>query len=53
MTEANLYKELGMLENDNVLFVGKADLEAGYVGQTAIKTQNVIIKISYFFGLFL
>ena len=39
---AAVYKELGMLENDNVLFVGKADLEAGYVGQTAIKTQNVI-----------
>ena len=39
---ANIYKELGMLENDNVIFVGKADLEAGYVGQTAIKTQNII-----------
>lgn len=39
---ASVYKELGMLENDNVVFVGKADLEAGYVGQTAIKTQNII-----------
>ena len=39
---ATIYKELGMLENDNVIFVGKADLEAGYVGQTAIKTQNII-----------
>ena len=35
-------KELGYLEKDDVLFVSKADLEAGYVGQTAIKTQNVI-----------
>ncbi len=39
---AAVYKELGMLENDNVIFVGKADLEAGYVGHTAIKTQTVI-----------
>jgi Cdc6-like AAA superfamily ATPase len=39
---AAVYKELGRLDNDNVMFVGKADLEAGYVGHTAIKTQNVI-----------
>ncbi len=36
------WKELGYLEKRDVLFVGKADLEAGFVGQTAIKTQNVI-----------
>ena len=35
-------REYGLLEKDDVMFVGKADLEAGYVGQTAIKTQNVI-----------
>lgn len=35
-------KELGFLEKDDVIFVGKADLEAGYVGQTVIKTQNVV-----------
>lgn len=34
--------ELGLLERNEVMFVGKSDLEAGYVGQTAIKTQNVI-----------
>ena len=39
---AAVFKELGMLENDNIVFVGKADLEAGYQGQTAIKTQNII-----------
>lgn len=36
------WNELGLLEKNEVLFVGKSDLEAGYVGQTAIKTQNVV-----------
>lgn len=39
---AAAWKELGLLEKEEVLFVGKADLEAGYVGQTAIKAQNVV-----------
>lgn len=39
---ASVYKELGVLESDNIMFVGKADLEAGFVGQTSIKTQDVI-----------
>lgn len=41
-TMAFARKELGFLEKDDVIFVGKADLEAGYAGQTALKTQNVI-----------
>ena len=39
---ATKLNELGLLEKDDVVFVGKAELEAGYVGQTAIKTQSVI-----------
>ncbi|MBR4027510.1 MAG: AAA family ATPase, partial [Lachnospiraceae bacterium] len=41
-TIATAWKELGFLEKDEVRFVGKADLEAGFVGQTAIKTRDVI-----------
>jgi len=41
-TLAAVWKEDGLLERDDVLCVGKGDLEAGYVGQTAGKTQNVI-----------
>lgn len=41
-TMAALWKEMGLLERDNVRFVGKADLEAGWVGQTAIKTSEVV-----------
>ncbi len=41
-TMAFARKELGFLEKDDVIFAGKADLEAGYVGQTAAKTQNII-----------
>lgn len=35
-------KELGFLEKADVIYVGKADLEAGYLGQTAIKTQSIV-----------
>ncbi|HAE53244.1 MAG TPA: hypothetical protein DCG30_08320 [Ruminococcus sp.] len=38
------FYELGLLEKDEVIFAGKADFEAGYVGQTAIKTRTVIEK---------
>lgn len=41
-TMAFARRELGYLDKEDVIFVGKADLEAGYVGQTALKTQNVI-----------
>lgn len=41
-TIAAAWKEYGLLEQAEVRFVGKADLEAGYVGQTALKTQNVV-----------
>lgn len=41
-TLAALWKQLGLLERDDVLCAGKGDLEAGYVGQTAIKTRDVI-----------
>lgn len=39
---AALWKELGLLERDNVTFVSKGNLEAAYVGQTAIKTAEVV-----------
>ena len=39
---AEIYCSLGFLETDNFKVVGKADLVAGYVGQTAIKTKKVL-----------
>lgn len=39
---APLFYELGYLETDKVAFVAAEDLIAGYVGQTAIKTKNLI-----------
>ncbi len=36
------WQELGLLESGDVLFIGKGDLEAGFVGQTKIKTREVI-----------
>ncbi|MFR5701592.1 MAG: AAA family ATPase [Eubacterium ramulus] len=36
------YKEAGFLPRGHVVKVTRADLVAGYVGQTAIKTQKVI-----------
>ena len=39
---AALWKDQGLLERDDIVYAGKGDLEAGYVGQTAGKTRNVI-----------
>ena len=39
---AELYCSLGFLETDNFKVVSKPDLIAGYLGQTAIKTQKVL-----------
>lgn len=41
---AKIYKELGLITNGQVIEVDRSDLVAGYVGQTAIKTQKVIEK---------
>ncbi len=37
-----IYKALGLLERGNLIEVDRSELVAGYVGQTAIKTQSVI-----------
>ena len=39
-----LYRSLGILTNGQLIEVGRQDLVAGYVGQTAIKTKEVIDK---------
>lgn len=39
---ADIYKALGILEKGHLVEVDRAGLVAGYVGQTAIKTSNVI-----------
>ncbi len=39
---ASLWHRLGLLENDEVTYLGKGDLEAGYVGQTAGETAKAI-----------
>jgi SpoVK/Ycf46/Vps4 family AAA+-type ATPase len=39
---AELYCSLGFLETEKFKIVGKADLVAGYIGQTALKTQKVL-----------
>lgn len=39
---AELYCSLGFLETDNFNVVSKPELIAGYLGQTAIKTQKVL-----------
>lgn len=41
-TMTSLWKHLGLLDRDEVRFVSKGDLEAGYVGQTAIRTNAVV-----------
>ena len=39
---AKIYKALGVIENENVVEVDRSELVAGYTGQTAIKTQEII-----------
>jgi len=39
---ANIYRAIGLLPSNGLVEVGRADLVAGYVGQTAIKVQEVI-----------
>lgn len=39
-----IYCALGILSNGHIVEVDRSDLVAGYVGQTAIKTQSVIKK---------
>ena len=41
---AGVLHDIGRLDSRNVTFVSKGDLEAGYVGQTAEKTRDVIDK---------
>ena len=41
---AKVYKELGLLSKGHLTEVDRSGLVAGYVGQTAIKTQEVISK---------
>lgn len=41
---ANIYKELGVVEKGHLIEVDRAQLVAGYSGQTAIKTDEVIKK---------
>ncbi len=41
---AKVYKALGFIEREDVLEVKREDLVAGYVGQTALKTKEVIDK---------
>ena len=41
---AKIYKELGLLSKGHLVEVDRSGLVAGYVGQTAIKTHEVISK---------
>ena len=41
---AKIYKSLGLIEKGHLVEVDRSDLVAGYVGQTAIKTREVINK---------
>ena len=41
---SRIYKELGILERGHLVEVDRADLVAGYQGQTAIKTNEIINK---------
>lgn len=37
-----IYKDLGVLKSGHVVEVGRSDLVAGYIGQTALKTGKVV-----------
>jgi len=39
---ANIYRAIGLLPKNDIVEVGRADLVAGYVGQTAIRVQEVV-----------
>jgi len=39
---SKIYLEIGILENDKINIVKRSDLIGGYLGQTAIKTQEAI-----------
>ena len=39
---SKIYLEIGILENDKIHIVKRSDLIGGYLGQTAIKTQEAI-----------
>ena len=41
---SKIYREIGVLSKGHLVEVERSDLVAGYVGQTAIKTQEVIEK---------
>ncbi len=41
---SQIYKELGLIEKGHLVEVDRSDLVAGYQGQTAIKTDEVIKK---------
>lgn len=41
---SKIYKQLGVLETGQLVEVDRSDLVAGYVGQTALKTQEKIEK---------
>jgi len=41
---SNIFKELGIIEKGHLVEVDRAQLVAGYSGQTAIKTDEVITK---------
>jgi SpoVK/Ycf46/Vps4 family AAA+-type ATPase len=39
-----IYKEMGLLKSGQVVEVSRADLVAGFIGQTAIKTEAIVNK---------
>ena len=41
---AGIFHEIGLLESDDIVEVGRSDLIAGYVGQTAPKVRDIFKK---------